>query len=100
MDADYFELNIRPHMFYMSVKDLWRWKMNVARVMGNTRDQVYVPELVQAFQREEDERVRAMCAWALGRLGGEEARRALQSFQETASGLVAEEVVWALGMIS
>jgi epoxyqueuosine reductase len=100
MDADYFERNIRPHMFYMSVKDLWRWKMNVARVMGNTRDQGYVPELILAFQREEDERVRAMCAWALGRIGGEEARRALQSFKETASGLVAEEVVAALGMIS
>jgi len=100
MDAQYFQQSIWPHMFYMSAKDLWRWKMNVARVMGNTRDDVYVPELVKAFHREQDERVRGMCAWALGRIGGLAARRALESFQGAANGLVADEVARALRMIS
>jgi epoxyqueuosine reductase len=38
MDKPYFEARIWPHMFYMSYDDIWRWKMNVARVMGNTLD--------------------------------------------------------------
>ena len=37
MDRDYFKQYIWPHMFYMSSKDIWRWKMNVARVMGIVR---------------------------------------------------------------
>ncbi|MBI4799460.1 MAG: epoxyqueuosine reductase, partial [Desulfarculus sp.] len=98
MDVTYFERNIWPHMFYMKSKDLWRWKMNVARVMGNTRDQMYVPDLAQALEREEDARVRSMCAWALGRIGGAEARRALQACQETAQGALALEVAQALKM--
>jgi len=96
MDVGYFKNRIWPHMFYMSEKDIWRWKMNVARVMGNTQDQVFVPELSQAFHREPDERVRAMCAWSLGRLGGPEAKLALQSARAPGQGLVAQEVAWAL----
>ena len=38
MDKPYFETRVWPHMFYMSADDIWRWKMNVARVMGNSRD--------------------------------------------------------------
>lgn len=99
MDTQHFQQRIWPHMFYMKAKDLWRWKMNVARVMGNTQDRVYVPELIQAFQVEQDERVQAMCAWSLGRLGGPEARRALQAAQTPSQGLVAQEVAWALEML-
>ncbi|MBU1157362.1 MAG: HEAT repeat domain-containing protein [Proteobacteria bacterium] len=99
MDAQQFQQRIWPHMFYMKVEDLWRWKMNVVRVMGNTQDQIYVPELIKAFDREKDERVRAMCAWSLGRLGGPEARRALESARAPSQGLVAPEVAWALEML-
>ncbi|MDJ0883914.1 MAG: 4Fe-4S double cluster binding domain-containing protein, partial [Desulfobacterales bacterium] len=70
MDAPYFENRVWPHMFYMSTDDLWRWKMNVARAMGNTRDSRYTADLVQAMETNDDERVRAMAAWALGRIGG------------------------------
>ncbi len=38
MDRSYFEQRIWPHMFHMPADDIWRWKMNVARSMGNTRD--------------------------------------------------------------
>lgn len=99
MDAQYFEQRIWPHMFYMTAKDLWRWKMNVARVMGNTQDPLYVPELIQAFHREEDERVRGMCAWSLGRIGGPQARGVLESARASNQGLVAQEVDWALEML-
>lgn len=96
MDARYYKEKIWPHMFYMPPDDLWRWKMNVARAMGNTLDQAYVPELVKAYQENDDPRVRGMIAWALGRLGGEEARRILTEFKATAEGLVREEIDLAL----
>lgn len=92
MDIDYFEQNIRPHMFYMSSRDLWRWKMNVARVMGNSCDRSYVPELIKAFQENNDERVLGMIAWALGELGGEQSRKALEEFQSQDSSLVNSEI--------
>ncbi len=98
MDETYFQQRIRPHMFYMPVKDLWRWKMNVARAMGNTLDTMYVPDLARAFRENDDERVKSMCAWALGRIGGSLARTALESFRGSANGTVAGEVEHALGM--
>lgn len=80
MDKDYFEKKIWPHMFYMSYSDIWRWKMNVARVMGNSLDSMYIPDLVRAFDDNTDERVLGMIAWALGRIGGSKAREALNRF--------------------
>ncbi|HPU89535.1 MAG TPA: 4Fe-4S double cluster binding domain-containing protein, partial [Spirochaetota bacterium] len=73
MDRAYFEANIWPHMFYMSADDIWRWKMNAARAMGNSLDERYVSELARAFRENDDERVRGMIAWALGRIGGDAA---------------------------
>ena len=77
MDKSYFEAKIWPHMFYMSYNDIWRWRMNVARVMGNSRDTQYVPELERAFHENTDERVRAMAVWAIDHIGGDSAKKAL-----------------------
>jgi epoxyqueuosine reductase len=96
MDREYFEKRIWPHMFYMSSKDIWRWKMNVARAMGNSLDPGYVPDLIKAFRENDDERVKSMAAWALGRIGGERAREALADFLTKSEGAVKEEVEMAL----
>jgi epoxyqueuosine reductase len=98
MDKNYFETKIWPHMFYMSYKDIWRWKMNVARVMGNSLDISYIPHLRQAFIENDDERVKTMAAWALGHIGGQEARSALEAFQTLESELVREEVQMAIDL--
>ncbi|MFZ5642191.1 MAG: epoxyqueuosine reductase [Bacillota bacterium] len=96
MDKDYFQARIWPHMFYMSFRDIWRWKMNVARVMGNSLDPVYVPDLVKVFKEFNDERVRGMAAWALGRIGGSEAKIVLEGFLKQSEGSVREEINEAL----
>jgi len=96
MDRPYFETRIWPHMFYMSADDLWRWKMNVARAMGNSLDPEYVPDLVRAFGENQDERVQGMIAWALGRIGGEAAAQALGKFAGDSAGTVASEIAQAL----
>jgi epoxyqueuosine reductase len=96
MDRDYFTAKVWPHMFYMSSDDIWKWKMNVARVMGNSLDEGYVPDLVRAFNENEDERVRGMIAWALGRIGGGRAMAALKDFHAKSEGLVRDEIAAAL----
>ena len=96
MDRSYFEQKIWPHMFYMSADEIWRWKMNTARSLGNTRDDVYVPELVRAFGENSDDRVRSMCAWALGRIGGKAAKKALEVFRGKSGECVNDEVDYAL----
>ena len=96
MDTAYFTEHIWPHMFYMSDADLWRWKANAARAMGNSRDEAYIPELVRAFREDGDERTRAMIAWALGRIGGPAAKAALDELLPGSSALLREEILAAL----
>jgi epoxyqueuosine reductase len=92
MDKPYFLQKIWPHMFYMSYDDIWRWKMNAARAMGNSLNPVYVAELIRAFKENSDERVRCMTAWALGRIGNKEAMAGLKQFYETSNGMVKDEI--------
>jgi epoxyqueuosine reductase len=96
MDKPYFTQNIWPHMFYMSADDLWRWKMNAARAMGNSLNPAYVSDLIRAFQENPDERVQCMIAWALGRISGAETEEALEKFLPGTSGIVKEEIEQAL----
>jgi epoxyqueuosine reductase len=96
MDKPYFEKNIWPHMFYMSADDLWRWKMNAARAMGNSLNPAYVSDLIRAFKENPDDRVQSMIAWALGRIGGTEAKAALEQFLRETSATVKEEIEQAL----
>ncbi|MCK9230665.1 MAG: HEAT repeat domain-containing protein [Syntrophales bacterium] len=96
MDDRFYRERVWPRMFYMSQDDLWRWKMNAARAMGNSRDRDYVPDLVEALRNEDDPRVRGMVAWALGQLGGAMARQILESRRSDDSDLVRGEVEGAL----
>ena len=96
MDKKYFMEKIWKHMFYQMADDIWRWKMNAARAMGNTLDPVWVPHLEKALKDEEDERVAGMAAWALGRIGGEDAKTSLEKLKGKREGLVEEEIGLAL----
>lgn len=98
MDKTYFKSRIWPHMFYMSADEIWRWKMNVARVMGNTLDPAYTADLIRAFFENSDERVKCMAAWALGKIGAKESIDALKDFLPAADGPVKEEITAALAM--
>jgi epoxyqueuosine reductase len=97
MDASHFQGRIWPHMFYMSASNLWKWKMNVARAMGNSLDDSHVPDLIRAYGENEDGRVRGMIAWSLGRIGGKKAQDALGRFLAGSDGDVREEIQAALG---
>ena len=96
MDGNHYVSRVWPHMFYMGPDDIWRWKMNTARAMGNSRDPEYVPDLIRAWGENTDARVLVMVAWAMGRIGGTEARNALNGFLAGSEGQVREELVLAL----
>lgn len=81
MDREYYSTKIWPHMFYMPLEKMWKWKMNVARAMGNTKDITYISDLQKAFNEHEDERVRAMIIWAINKLGGDSAVEILQNLE-------------------
>jgi len=99
MDADYFTSRVWPHMFYMGPDDIWRWKMNVARVMGNSTDPKYLGDLARAFRENGDARVRGMAAWAIGKIGGAEAKALLSKFAATeGDDTVRSEIAQALDM--
>jgi epoxyqueuosine reductase len=98
MDKDYFTANVWPHMFYMGPDMIWKWKMNAARAMGNSRDDRYVPDLIQALTDNDDERVRSMAAWSLGRIGGPRAKDALSRFLTLSDGTLRQEIDYAMSL--
>jgi epoxyqueuosine reductase len=70
---------------------------NAAVAMGNRRDPRYVPDLARALA-EGEPLVRGHAAWALGRIGGPEARRHLAlALDREEDGEVGEEIRSALG---
>lgn len=99
MDIAYFEAKIWPHMFYMGSETIWKWKMNVARVMGNSRAERYLPDLERAFNEEEDERIKGMAAWAMGQIGERQTKRLLNTLAKNHTGQVLEEIMLAVQFI-
>jgi len=100
MDTAFFKDRIWPHMFYMGANDIWRWQMNVARVMGNTLDERYLPDLKRVVVENPDARVRGMAVWAMGRIGGPEAQKSLQGMLPEDDPPVALEIQGALDRCS
>jgi epoxyqueuosine reductase len=64
--------------------------------MGNSRDDEYLPDLLTAFCNNDDERVLGMMAWAIGRIGGSKAKKALNDLIPKSDGSVREEILFAL----
>jgi hypothetical protein len=56
----------------------------------------YIPDLLRAFRNNDDERVLGMIAWAMGRMGGSKAKKALNDILPGSDGLVREEILFAL----
>lgn len=92
MTQEHYENKVWPLTFYISRKEVAKWQMNAARVLGNLGDPSYLPTLIHNLSESPHEIVRGMCAWALGRLGGSQARRALESRLSKEEGLVQEEI--------
>ena len=73
---EYYETILRPVM-YNYIREKKYLQRNAAIALGNSGDRSHVPYLTQALEDPEP-LVRGYSAWALGRLGGEEARAAIE----------------------
>ncbi|MCB2185600.1 MAG: HEAT repeat domain-containing protein [Deltaproteobacteria bacterium] len=77
MPPDFLARTVRPLM-YNYINDKKYFQRNAAIALGNTGDPDHVPALAAALTDPED-LVRGYAAWALGRLGGRQARAALEA---------------------
>ena len=69
---------------------------NVCVALGNAQDRGAVPALAHTLANEAEALVRGHAAWALGVLGGAEAKRALQAGLSDDDPWVCEEIALAL----
>jgi epoxyqueuosine reductase len=99
MTQEHYENKVWPLTFYIPKNNMAKWKMNAARALGNLGDRSHVPVLIQALNKNPDETVRGMCAWALGKLGGTQVKTVLESRLRREKGLVKEEIERALDRI-
>ena len=69
---------------------------NVAVALGNSGDLRVLPALIRCLSEEAEPLVRGHAAWAIGRLGGEQAKTALEAAALDRDDFVREEVGLAL----
>jgi epoxyqueuosine reductase len=73
---EFFTKSVQPLMYnYISEKKYFQ--RNAAIAMGNTGDTAFVPALGQAMQEAEG-LLRSYAAWALGKIGGSQAKQILE----------------------
>ena len=70
---------------------------NVCVALGNAGDRASVPALARCLAEEPEPLIRGHAAWALGALGGEAARAALERARGDEDPFVRDEVALALG---
>ena len=92
-DENYYKTVLPNFVLQMDISTLRR---NVALALGNIRDPMAVPPLVQVLSYSEPE-VRSYAAWALGRIGGKKAKEALaRSLKSEVDSKVQKEIKAAL----
>ncbi len=97
MSQEQYVQKVWPLLYYIRKENRRLWQRNAAVVLGNQEDPEMVPLLISAFQDPEP-MVRGHVAWALGRLGGKEAKAALERRRISEEDLaVREEIERALG---
>ncbi len=77
LSDEFYAKRVQPLM-YNYIRDKKYFQRNAAIALGNTGDPAFIPDLAQAMQNPE-ELVRGYAAWALGKIGGVQARQVLEA---------------------
>ncbi len=94
MSDEHFKAKILPLLDY--IRDKRYFKRNAAVALGNLGEEEAIPALAQAM-KDTDELVRGHAAWALGKIGGKQARRILEdSLSSEISSYARDEIIAAL----
>jgi epoxyqueuosine reductase len=97
ISQEQFVQDVWPLLYYIRKENRRLWQRNAAVAIGNQGNPEMVPLLIAPLQDSEPI-VRGHVAWALGRLGGEKARTALEKRRSLEEDIwVQEEVERALG---
>ena len=95
--SERFQAEVVQPIMYNYIKDMKYFQRNAAVALGNTGDPRHVPALGRALEHPEAI-VRGHAAWALGRIGGTQARTLLETARRREdSGLVRPKLEAALG---
>ena len=92
MNDDHYINKVWPLAFYISRKKAAKWQMNAARALGNLGDRDNISALISTLTESPHDIVRGMSAWALGRLGGAPAKKALEAARSREEGIVKAEI--------
>jgi epoxyqueuosine reductase len=74
---EFYIKKVQPLM-YNYIREKKYFQRNAAIALGNTGDPAYIPDLAQAMQ-DSEELVRGYAAWALGKIGGSQAKQILEA---------------------
>jgi epoxyqueuosine reductase len=77
LSDEYFTKRVQPLMYNYIHKKKY-FQRNAAIAIGNTGDSIYIPDLAIAMQDTEG-MVRGYAAWALGKIGGNQVRKILET---------------------
>jgi epoxyqueuosine reductase len=77
MSQKHYEQKVWPLLYYIRKENRRLWQRNAAIALGNQGDPETVPLLIAALSDPEP-LVRGHAAWALGKIGGDKARAALE----------------------
>ncbi|MBI2907687.1 MAG: HEAT repeat domain-containing protein [Chloroflexi bacterium] len=77
LSDEYHATRVHPLM-YNYIREKKYFQRNAAIALGNMGDPAFVPDLARAME-DPEELVRGYAAWALGRIGGADARRVLEA---------------------
>jgi epoxyqueuosine reductase len=77
MSPDHYEKKVWPRLYYIRRENRKLWQRNAAVALGNQGDPKNIPPLISALDDPEP-LVRMHAAWALGKIGGTTARKALE----------------------
>lgn len=81
MKDRFYQQSVKPLM-YNYIREKKYFQRNAAIAIGNLKDPGYLPYLITALSSPH-ETVRSHTAWALGRIGGQKAKRALSTAAQT-----------------
>jgi epoxyqueuosine reductase len=52
MDDPFYQQNVQPKFFYLTLEELWKWKVDVLCFMGNNYQEKYKPYIIAAGENE------------------------------------------------
>jgi epoxyqueuosine reductase len=77
LSDEFYTKRVQPLM-YNYIREKKYFQRNAAIALGNMGDTAFIPDLAQAMQ-DSEEMVRGYAAWALGKIGGSQARQVLEA---------------------